>query len=167
MRGLVLDLRDNPGGPLDQPIRVTRRFLPRGDLVVYLRGRAPKSDQDYRAVDREFIKLPLVVLVNGVTAAASEIVAGALQDHGRATIVGTQTAGSGSTQSVYRVANGARLLLTTARWFTPKNRSIRPGAGLKPDITVPDPACDERGPSDQSDPQLQRALEVITGLIGR
>ena len=89
MKQLILDLRDNPGGPLDQAIRVSNRFLPRGELIVYTRGRVPNSDQDYRATEpTEYGDLPLVVLVNRNSASASEIVSGALQDHDRALVVG-------------------------------------------------------------------------------
>ena len=126
MRRLLLDLRDNPGGPLDQAIRVSNRFLPRGDLIVYTRGRVPNSDQDFRATeDGESAKLPLVVLVNRNSASASEIVSGALQDHDRALIVGETTFGKALVQSIYRVTQNAGLALTTARYYTPSGRLIQ------------------------------------------
>ena len=126
MRQLLLDLRGNPGGPLDQAIRVANRFLPQGDLIVYTRGRVPNSDQDYRATETsEFTDIPLVVLVNRNSASASEIVAGALQDHDRGLIVGETTFGKALVQSIYRISEGAGLALTTARYYTPSGRLIQ------------------------------------------
>ena len=126
MRKLVLDLRNNPGGPLDQAIKVTNRFLPRGQLIVFTRGRVANSDQDYPAtIESEFTELPLVVLVNRNSASASEIVAGALQDHDRALIVGERTFGKALVQSIYRISQGAGLALTTARYYTPSGRLIQ------------------------------------------
>lgn len=126
MKRLVLDLRDNPGGPLDQAIKVANRFLARGQMVVYTRGRVPNSDQDYRATEAsESIDLPLVVLVNRNSASASEIVAGAIQDHDRGLIVGERTFGKALVQSVYRISGGAGLALTTGRYYTPSGRLIQ------------------------------------------
>ncbi|HEY8549775.1 MAG TPA: S41 family peptidase [Vicinamibacterales bacterium] len=126
MRQLLLDLRDNPGGPLDQAIRVANRFLPRGDLIVYTRGRVRNADQDYHAMEEPTVAdLPVVVLVNRNSASASEIVAGALQDHDRALVVGETTFGKALVQSVYRISEGAGLALTTARYYTPSGRLIQ------------------------------------------
>jgi carboxyl-terminal processing protease len=126
MRRLLLDLRGNPGGPLDQAIRVSNEFLPRGQMIVYTRGRVPNSDQDYRATERgQYTEVPLVVLANRSSASASEIVAGALQDHDRAVIVGETTFGKALVQSVYRISEGAALALTTARYYTPSGRLIQ------------------------------------------
>lgn len=126
MQRLVLDLRDNPGGPLDQAIRVSNAFLPRDDLIVYTRGRVNNSDQDYHAREQsDFTKLPLIVLVNRNSASASEIVAGAIQDHDRGLIVGETTFGKALVQSIYRVSHGAGLALTTARYYTPSGRMIQ------------------------------------------
>jgi carboxyl-terminal processing protease len=126
MRRLVLDLRDNPGGPLDQAIRIANRFLPRGELIVYTRGRVPNSDQDYRATEEsEYTYLPVVVLVNRNSASASEIVSGALQDHDRGLVVGETTFGKALVQSVYRISEGAGLALTTGRYYTPSGRMIQ------------------------------------------
>ena len=126
MQRLVLDLRDNPGGPLDQAIRVSNEFLPRGDLIVYTRGRVSNSDQDYHAREEsEYTELPLVVLVNRNSASASEIVSGAIQDHDRGLIVGETTFGKALVQSIYRVSHGAGLALTTARYYTPSGRMIQ------------------------------------------
>ena len=126
MRRLLLDLRGNPGGPLDQAIRVSNEFLQKGQMIVYTRGRIPNSDQDYRATERgNFTDLPLVVLVNRSSASASEIVSGALQDHDRAVIVGETTFGKALVQSVYRISDNAALALTTARYHTPSGRMIQ------------------------------------------
>ncbi|MBP1603493.1 MAG: ctpA, partial [Acidobacteria bacterium] len=126
MRRLLLDLRGNPGGPLDQAIRVSNEFLQQGQMIVYTRGRVPNSDQDYRATERgSYTELPLVVLANRNSASASEIVSGALQDHDRAVIVGETTFGKALVQSVYRISEGAALALTTARYYTPSGRMIQ------------------------------------------
>jgi len=126
MRRLLLDLRHNPGGPLDQAIRVSNEFLQQGQMIVYTRGRIPNSDQDYRATERgKYTDLPVVVLTNRNSASASEIVSGALQDHDRAVIVGETTFGKALVQSVYRISEGAALALTTARYYTPSGRMIQ------------------------------------------
>ena len=126
MKRLLLDLRGNPGGPLDQAIRVSNRFLRKGDLIVYTRGRVPNSDQDFHATEEsEYTALPLIVLANRNSASASEIVSGALQDHDRALIVGETTFGKALVQSIYRVSQGAGLALTTARYYTPSGRLIQ------------------------------------------
>ena len=126
MRRIVLDLRNNPGGALDQAISISNRFLPRGDLIVYTRGRVPNSDQDYRATRRsEYLELPMITLVNRNSASASEIVSGALQDHDRSLIVGETTFGKALVQSVYRVSGGAGVAVTTARYYTPSGRLIQ------------------------------------------
>ena len=126
MKRLVLDLRDNPGGALDQAIAISNRFLPRGDMIVYTRGRVPNSDQDYRATEQsEYTHLPVVVLVNRNSASASEIVSGALQDHDRALVVGETTFGKALVQSVYRISEQAGLALTTGRYYTPSGRLIQ------------------------------------------
>ena len=123
---VILDLRGNPGGPLDQAIKVSNEFLPRGDMIVYTRGRIANSDQDYHAREEsEFTEIPVVVLVNRSSASASEIVAGAIQDHDRGLIVGETTFGKALVQSVYRVSHGAGLALTTARYYTPSGRMIQ------------------------------------------
>jgi carboxyl-terminal processing protease len=126
MKRLLLDLRDNPGGPLDQAIRVSSRFLQRGDMVVYTRGRVPNSDQDYRVSDGSSLgDLPVVVMTNRNSASAAEIVAGAIQDHDRGLIVGETTFGKALVQSIYRISQGAGLALTTARYYTPSGRLIQ------------------------------------------
>jgi carboxyl-terminal processing protease len=126
MRKLVLDLRGNPGGPLDQAIKISNRFLPRGDMIVYTRGRVPNSDQDYRATEQsDYLHIPIVTLVNRNSASAAEIVTGALQDHDRALVVGETTFGKALVQSVYRVSQGAGVAVTTARYYTPSGRLIQ------------------------------------------
>ena len=125
MKRLVFDLRDNPGGPLDQAIRIANRFLPRGDLIVYTRGRIPNADQDYRGTDEPDYSGPMMVLVNRNSASASEIVSGSLQDHDRALVVGETTFGKALVQSVYTISEKAGLALTTGRYFTPSGRMIQ------------------------------------------
>ncbi len=126
MTRLVLDLRGNPGGPLDQAIRVSNQFLPRGSMIVYTRGRTPGSGEEYRGTeDGEFLDIPIVVLQNRSSASASEIVAGALQDHDRAYIVGETTFGKALVQSVYKISGEAGLALTTAHYYTPSGRLIQ------------------------------------------
>ena len=126
MKRLVFDLRNNPGGALDQAIKVANRFLPRGDMVVYTRGRVPNSDQDYRATESsDYLTIPMVTLTNRSSASASEIVSGALQDHDRSLIVGETTFGKALVQSVYRVSEGAGVAVTTAHYYTPSGRLIQ------------------------------------------
>ncbi len=126
MRRLLLDIRGNPGGPLDQAIKVANEFLPKGKMIVYTRGRVSNSDQDYRATaDGEFTDIPVVIIVNRRSASASEIVTGALQDHDRAYVVGETTFGKALVQSVYRIDGGAGLALTTAHYYTPSGRLIQ------------------------------------------
>ena len=126
MKRLVFDLRGNPGGALDQAIKVANRFLPRGAMVVYTRGRVPNSDQDYRATESsDYLNVPMVTLTNRSSASASEIVSGALQDHDRSLIVGETTFGKALVQSVYRVSEGAGVAVTTAHYYTPSGRLIQ------------------------------------------
>jgi carboxyl-terminal processing protease len=126
MKRLLYDIRGNPGGPLDQAIKVSNEFLPRGKMIVYTRGRVPNSDQDYRATeDSDYTDIPMVVLANRNSASASEIFTGALQDHDRAYIVGETTFGKALVQSVYRISGGAGLALTTAHYYTPSGRLIQ------------------------------------------
>ena len=126
MRRVLLDIRENPGGPLDQAIKVSNEFLPRNKMIVYTRGRVANSDQDYRASEEsEFTEIPLVVIANRDSASASEIVTGALQDHDRAYIVGETTFGKALVQSIYRISGQAGLALTTAHYYTPSGRLIQ------------------------------------------
>jgi len=133
VKGLVLDLRNNPGGLLTQAVRVADLFLDSG-MIVYTEGRLENQKQKYFArKEGSWTEFPIVVLVNGGSASASEIVAGALQDHKRAVILGTKTFGKGSVQTILPLDDNSALRLTTARYFTPKGRSIQ-ATGIVPDI---------------------------------
>jgi carboxyl-terminal processing protease len=125
LSGLILDLRDNPGGLLNQAIDVADFFLPQGDLIVSTKGRMEGSVRSYRAPGPEKIRVPVVVLINRHSASASEIVAGALQDHDRALIVGETSFGKGLVQSVYTLENDTGMALTTAKYYTPSGRLIQ------------------------------------------
>ncbi|MDC6484889.1 S41 family peptidase [Methylophilaceae bacterium] len=153
--GIILDMRNNPGGLLNSSVAVSAAFLKEGDLVVYTEGRAPDSKMNLTTSPENFVRnnpeennflkdlpsdikdTPMVVLINNGSASASEIVAGALQDHKRALIVGTRSFGKGSVQSILPMMNGTAIKLTTARYFTPNGRSIQ-GKGIMPDIIVDD-----------------------------
>jgi carboxyl-terminal processing protease len=135
LQGVILDLRNNPGGLLDQAVNISDLFLDSG-LIVYTRGRKKSQDLTYEAHDNNILaSYPLVVLVNEGTASASEIVAGAVQDHRRGVIVGTRTFGKGSVQTVIPLNDGAGLKMTTARYYTPSGRSIQ-ATGITPDVVV-------------------------------
>lgn len=143
LKKLVLDLRNDPGGLLDASVDVSSKFLPKDSLVVYLQGRLKTDRKDFLTsgpeTPREF---PIVVLVNTGSASASEIVAGALQDSKRAVIVGTQTFGKGSVQTVFPLEGGGGIRLTTAKYYTPSGRSIQ-NVGITPDIEVKLPIVKE------------------------
>lgn len=135
LKGLVLDLRNNPGGVLNASVSVADAFVKKGK-IVYTEGRVKDSLLTFNASPNDLLKgAPIVVLVNGGSASASEIVAGALQDHHRAIIMGTKTFGKGSVQTIMPMNNGAALKITTARYFTPSGRSIQ-AEGIEPDIIV-------------------------------
>ena len=126
MERLVLDLRENPGGPLDQAIAVANRFLRQGQMIVYTEGRVPNMDAEYVAPSGgDYTEIPIVVIVNRRSASASEIVSGAIQDHDRGLVIGETTFGKALVQSVYRVSGQAALALTTGRYFTPSGRLIQ------------------------------------------
>lgn len=138
LSGVVIDLRNNPGGLLDQAIRVSDAFLDEGEIVS-TRGRNPVDSQRVNATAGDLAQgKPIVVLINGGSASASEIVAGALQDHHRAVVVGTKSFGKGSVQTVMNLRSGGGMRLTTARYYTPSGRSIQ-ALGISPDIVVPQP----------------------------
>ena len=148
---MILDLRNDPGGLLNQAVAVSDMFLDKGQLIVYTQGRKKNQDLRFSAEHADGLpKLPMVVLVNGGSASASEIVAGALQDWKRAVILGTKTFGKGSVQTVIPLSDGSGLRLTTAKYFTPKGRSIH-GSGITPDIVVelPKPEATARTPAEQ------------------
>jgi carboxyl-terminal processing protease len=135
LKGFIIDLRNNPGGLLDQAISVSDAFLEKGEIVS-TRGRNAEETQRFNARGGDLTKnKPVIVLINGGSASASEIVAGALQDHRRATVIGTRSFGKGSVQTIIPLGSGNALRLTTARYFTPSGRSIQ-AKGISPDIEV-------------------------------
>mgnify|MGYP006167217341 FL=1 len=154
MNGLVLDLRRNPGGLLNQAIKVSDAFLERGEIVS-TRGRNNKNSKRFNAKPGDLINgLPMVVLINGGSASASEIVAGALQDHHRAVIMGTQSFGKGSVQTIMPISGHGAMRLTTASYFTPSGRSIQK-TGVTPDIEVQQVKIE---PSSQTDRLREKDL---------
>ena len=183
IQGLILDLRNNPGGLLTSSVEVAEKFLDGGRLVVYTEGRVRNQNMRFNAnAKRIYSDFPIVILVNQGSASASEIVAGALQDWGRAVVLGTQTFGKGSVQTIIPLTDGSGLRLTTAKYFTPKGRSIH-GKGITPDILVEQPkvtasaapapgepaapapsATDNPQEMLKRDVQLQRALDLLKGL---
>jgi len=158
VQGAILDLRNNPGGLLTAAVDVSEQFLPNGKLVVFTKNREGKKDEWLAKSKDQMDELPIIILVNEGSASASEIVAGALQDWGRAVIVGTTSFGKGSVQTILPLGDGSGLRLTTAKYYTPKGRSIQ-STGITPDIVVklptptpapaPAPAKDVK-PVDQS-----------------
>jgi carboxyl-terminal processing protease len=176
MKALVLDLRNNPGGLLTAAVEVSEKFVDDGKLVVYTEGRVRNQNMRFTAHSKKPLAgvggIPMVVLLNQGSASASEIVAGALQDWGRAMVVGTQSFGKGSVQTIIPLSDGSGLRLTTAKYFTPKGRSIH-GKGITPDIVVEVPKDKDPAPKDRplpsadplddlkKDVQLLRALDVI------
>jgi len=155
-KGLILDLRDNPGGFLREALEVADEFLPEG--VVMIERSSDGKTQTYTSTNAGLAQdIPLVVLVNAGSASASEIVAGAIQDRGRGKLVGEKTFGKGSVQLAHQLSDGSELHVTVARWFTPNDRAIH-GQGLEPDVKV------ERTTEDIAagrDPQLDRAVEML------
>jgi len=140
---LILDLRNNPGGLLNQAVEVTDRFLNRENLIVYTKGRSEDQNMRFTSHDKVAgVSYPLIIMVNGGSASASEIVAGALQDLNRAVILGTQTFGKGSVQTIMPLSDGSALRLTTARYYTPSGKVIQEN-GIQPDIII------ERTPVDE------------------
>lgn len=159
LQGFVLDLRDDPGGLLDQAVKVADLWLSDG-LIVYTQGRVESQRQEFRARNEgEGPSYPMVVLVNSGTASASEIVAGALQDQKRALVLGTSTFGKGSVQTVYPLEDGSGLRLTTALYYTPAGRSIQ-AVGIVPDIVVEQPTeAPQAGEEDEPRAIRERDLE--------
>jgi len=192
MAGLILDLRNNPGGLLEQAIQVADQFLEKGKLVVYTQGRnEEKHDYFARSGQKRNGRFPMIVLINGGSASASEIVAGALQDWKRAAILGTPSFGKASVQTIVELEDHSALRLTTAKYFTPLGKAIQ-GKGITPDIPVeapkPEgevaakpPKKEEKGAEPKisedegigteeigrkevdtaKDPQLKRAVEIL------
>lgn len=158
--GLILDLRGNPGGWLNEAVLVSGLFLPQDELILLERFK-DGTQRPYRSPNEPVAPdIPMVLLVDGGSASASEIVAGALQDHDRAVLIGEKTFGKGSVQWPHELSNGAELRVTVARWFTPDDRAIH-GEGLEPDITV---ELTQEDMDAELDPQLDRAVEYL--LIG-
>ena len=184
LRGLVLDLRWNPGGLLEQAVDVCEKFLPKGQLVVTTEGRVPsQNSRRYALGHDELDGLPIVVLVNLGSASASEIVAGCLQDVKRAVILGEKTFGKGSVQSILPLQDGSALRLTTAKYYTPSHKVIHE-EGITPDIVVPLTLEEDRAAQIQRtpggmesldekerqrvlstrDPQYERAVDLLKGI---
>jgi len=165
LKGLVLDLRNNPGGVLNGAVGVSDAFLDDG-LIVYTKGRVADANMKYTATPGDALNgKPLVVLVNGGSASASEIVAGALQDHKRAIIMGRKTFGKGSVQTIQELRNGGAVKLTTARYFTPSGRSIQ-AQGIEPDIklrAIKLARINEDGPKALKEKDLERHLANPNG----
>ncbi|MGP1397540.1 MAG: S41 family peptidase [Inquilinaceae bacterium] len=157
LAGYVLDLRNNPGGLLDQAIAVSDAFLERGEIVS-TRGRHEDQAQRYNAQDGDYTDgMPVVVLINGGSASASEIVAGALQDHRRAVLLGTDSFGKGSVQTIMPLPGNGAMRLTTARYYTPSGRSIQ-ALGISPDIEVPTARIEQLDVSGRRESDLRGAL---------
>jgi carboxyl-terminal processing protease len=174
LKGIVLDLRLNPGGLLNSAVAVSSAFLPRNSLVVYTDGRTEDAKMRLTATKENYVRgafkedyitkepaaaktVPLVVLVNGASASASEIVAGALQDHHRAVLIGTKSFGKGSVQTIIPLAGHGAMRLTTARYYTPSGRSIQ-ARGIDPDIVVEAAKiAKEEKPGDKKDDKTAKA----------
>ena len=180
MKALILDLRNNPGGLLESSVKITSKFIPKGKLIVYTKGRKTTQDTEFISdVSNPLTTLPMVVLINEGSASGSEIVAGALQDYKRATIIGTKSFGKGSIQTVIPLSDGSALRLTTSKYFTPLGKEIHE-KGVTPDIIVEietktdrdQKILEENGFKEQlfkepaifdyrSDTQVLRALEIL------
>jgi carboxyl-terminal processing protease len=152
LRGLILDLRNNPGGLLDEAIEVADEFIDQG-LIVSVKGRSADQSKQYFATKGEKVHdYPIVVIVNKGSASASEVVAEALQDSKRATILGSKTFGKGSVQTIIKLDDGSGLKITTAKFYAPSGRSINT-IGVTPDIIVED--------NEKRDLQMERAIELL------
>jgi len=184
MQGLILDLRYNPGGLLDQAVAVCQKFLPRGQLVVSTEGRHTLEKYFARGSGDELHGMPIVILVNLGSASASEIVTGCLQDLHRAVVLGEKTFGKGSVQTIFPLDDGSALKLTIAKYYTPSHKVIHQ-QGITPDILVPVTDAEElalivksspggveslpesnRGNfTETRDQQLDRAMDLLNGLL--
>lgn len=184
MEGLILDLRRNPGGLLDTAVTVAEKFLPAGQKIVSTRGRREDQNLEFTSqVAHPHLRFPIVVLVDNGSASASEIVAGALQDHKRAILLGVKTFGKGSVQTVIPLKDGSAIRLTTSKYYTPSGRSIH-GEGILPDViveqtspaepkTVAEDVFDRLEARERpeplpkppvTDPQLMRAIDLLRGI---
>jgi len=158
MDSLILDLRNDPGGLLNVAAEVAGKFLPTGEMIVYTKGRNNRQDMEFRVKEKKpRIGYPMVVLVDAGSASGSEIVAGALQDHKRAVLVGVKTFGKGSVQTVIPLSDGSAIRLTTSKYYTPSGRSIH-GQGIVPDIVV------ERERAKKQEDEKQKPEEIFEKL---
>lgn len=161
MKALILDLRNNPGGDLNTVVEISRKLLPAG-MIVYTEDKAG-TRKEYTCDGENEFSLPLVVLINEYSASASEILAGAVQDYNKGTLIGTTTYGKGIVQRIQHMEDGTALKLTVSAYFTPNGRNIH-GVGIEPDIEV---ELDyEQYAEDGTDNQLDKAIEVLEGKIG-
>lgn len=159
LKGLVLDLRNNPGGLLDVAVDVAGKFLEEGKIAVTTKGRVKNQNFEFKSKNKNHhLDYPIVVLINGGSASASEIVAGALQDYKRAILLGTKSFGKGSVQTVVPMSDGSAIRLTTSKYFTPKGRSIH-GEGIAPDIVV---EYEERS---QKDKEVDKETALLEKLM--
>ncbi|MEM9970636.1 MAG: S41 family peptidase, partial [Pseudomonadota bacterium] len=164
VNGIVLDLRNNPGGLLSQAVRVSDAFLDAGEIVS-TRGRDPQDGDRFNAEPGDLADgKPIVVLINGGSASASEIVAGALQDHRRGIVVGTRSFGKGSVQTVMPLRQDGAMRLTTQRYYTPSGRSIQ-ALGVSPDIIVEQPRRPESNPEDEAEQTARRSEADLRGSL--
>ena len=164
VNGIVLDLRNNPGGLLTQAIKVSDAFLDKGEIVS-TRGRDPQEGERFNATEGDLAEgLPIVVLINGGSASASEIVAGALQDHRRAIVVGTKSFGKGSVQTVMPLRGDGAMRLTTARYYTPSGRSIQ-ALGVSPDIVVEQPRRAPETEEEEDNNPFRRSEADLRGSL--
>jgi carboxyl-terminal processing protease len=159
IQALVLDLRDNPGGLLDESVKVAGKLMPKGPVVSVV---TRDGNRETHTAGLDAAKYPIVVLVNGGSASASEIVAGALQDTGVGTLVGVKTFGKGSVQQILRLDSSTAVKLTIAKYYTPKDRSIN-GVGIEPDVKVEWPEPRELG----KDPQQDKAVEILKAKLNK
>lgn len=160
MKGMVLDLRDNPGGNLSTVVEIARQILPEG-MIVYTEDKYG-AREEYTCDGTNEIQIPMVVLVNGYSASASEILAGAIKDYGIGTLLGTTTFGKGIVQRIISISDGSAVKLTVSRYFTPSGNNIH-GVGIEPDETLE--LDTEKYLEDETDNQLNRAIEILTGEI--
>lgn len=161
IKGLIIDLRYNPGGNLDACVEVARRILPEG-LVVYTENKNGKR-KNYSCDGKNELDIPLVVLTNEYSASASEILAGAIQDYGIGTIVGTTTYGKGIVQAIFELSDGSAMKLTTSAYYTPSGRNIQ-GSGIEPDVVV---EYDKDAAKDGDDNQIDKAVEILQKELGK
>ncbi|MCX8081786.1 MAG: S41 family peptidase [bacterium] len=166
VKGLILDLRNNPGGLLSSAIEVSELFVPKGKLIVYIQGREQKDKNTFNSRKSPLWEKPVVLLINEGSASASEIVVGALKDNIPSTVaVGMKTFGKGSVQNLVPLSDGSSLKLTTAHYYTPSGVCIE-GKGIEPDISVKLPEDNAIIPAGKDDVQFQKALEILKQKVG-